>query len=272
MGTTPENYSDEISQDLKHRLGAKFDSLHIGKVYYQELLQANQKRVWNLVGRKVRWDALRQFMLYGFSDAAGLESSRESIHGVYAGSQMRVARELYLARRAMGGDGPVVVIAQSLGGQVISCYFWDAQRAAENKPVRVGIWQDIKAFEVPIAGAKNLTTDDLKFLQGSTVDTLFTTGCQIPVFVAAHATQDILPIKPNATFDWQNFYDKDDVLGWPLSELSEQYSKVVTDIPVNAGGGVLGWITQSWNPFSHTQYWRDDEILDPLETRLKELL
>lgn len=272
MGTTPENYNNEITLDLKHRLGEKFNALHIGKVYYQELLQANQKRVWDLVGRKVRWDALRQFMLYGFSDAAGLESSRESLHGVYSGGQMRVARELYLARQAMGGDGPVIVLAQSLGGQVVSCYFWDAQRAAESKIVRVGIWQDIKAFEVPIAGANNLTADDVRFLQGSTLHSLFTTGCQIPVFVAAHATQDILPIKPNANFDWQNFYDKDDVLGWPLAELSPQYADVVTDVPVNAGGGILGWITQSWNPFSHTQYWRDDEILDPLEARLKELL
>ena len=272
MGTTPENYNDEISRDLEHRLGSRFKSLHIGKVYYQELLQPNQRRVWNLVGRSVRWDALRQFMLYGFSDAAGLESSRESMHGVYAGAQMRIARELYLARQAMAGDGPVVILAQSLGSQVASCYFWDAQRARDNAEVKVGIWQNIKAFEVPIAGAKSLSPEDLKFLQGSTLRSLFTTGCQIPVFVAAHATKDILPIKPNSLFEWKNFYDKDDVLGWPLAELSPDYASVVTDIPVNAGGGILGWITQSWNPLSHTQYWRDDELLDPLETRLKELL
>lgn len=272
MGITPENYADELSSDLAHRLGSDFSSLHIGPVYYKGILLENEKRIWKRVGQRVRWDGLRQFLLFGFADAAGLESSKSLGHSVYSQAQARLARELYLAREAMGHDGPIVVLAQSLGGQVASCYFWDAQTQAESDDVQVGIWKGIRTFEVGIAGPNSLTEEDINFLRGRTVRHVVTTGCNIPIFVAARATQEILPIRPNDSFKWTNYYDKDDVLGWPLADLSEQYREVVTDIQVNAGGGILGWITSSWNPMSHLQYWRDDEILDPLADIIKSLI
>jgi len=272
MGITPENYADELISDLAYRLGSDFNSLHIGSVYYKGILLENEKRIWARVGRRVRWDGLRQFLLFGFADAAGLESSKSLARSVYSQSQVRLARELYVARKAMGRDGPVVVLAQSLGGQVASCYFWDAQTQAESQDVQVGIWKGIRNFAVEIAGPNALTDEDITFLRGRTVRHIFTTGCNIPIFVAARATQEILPIKPNDSFKWTNYYDRDDVLGWPLADLSEEYKTVVTDIQVNAGGGILGWITSSWNPMSHLQYWRDDEILDPLSDIIKSLI
>ena len=272
MGITPEDYAREITSDLSDRLGSLFPSLYIGSVYYKGILLDNERRIWERVGRRVRWDGLRQFLLFGFADAAGLESSKSLHNSVYAEAQSRLAREMYLARAAMGHDGPVVILAQSLGGQVASCYFWDAQISSKGQEVQVGIWRNISEFEVAIAGSKSLTVADIAFLQGSTVHSVLTTGCNIPIFVAARARQQILPMTPNSFFTWTNFYDKDDVLGWPLADLSEEYARVVTDVQVNAGGGILGWITGSWNPMSHLQYWRDDEVLDPLTATLKNLL
>ena len=272
MGVTPENYADGLSRDIAYRLGSDFDSLHIGAVYYKGILLENEKRIWERVGRRVRWDGLRQFLLFGFADAAGLETSKSLGHSVYSQAQVRLARELYIARKAMGHDGPIIVLAQSLGGQVASCYFWDAQAQSVGDDVQVGIWKGIRGFEVEIAGPNSLTEQDISFLRGKTIRHIVTTGCNIPIFVAARATKDILPIKPNDNFKWTNYYDKDDVLGWPLSDLSEQYKDIVTDVQVNAGGGILGWISSSWNPMSHLQYWRDDEILDPLADIIKSII
>jgi hypothetical protein len=272
MGRTEETYNAEIVEELQSRLGSTFDNLHVGKVYYQGILQPNEDRVWNSVAGRVGWDQLRSFLLFGFADAAGLESGKEGLESVYSQTQTLIATELYRARKEMDGDGPVVMIAHSLGCQVASCYFWDAQQASQGNVVDVGIWQEIDAFEERITNGATLTGEDLAFIQGKSVRTLFTTGCNIPIFVAAHATEDILPIKPNNAFEWHNFYDRDDVLGWPLSELSDQYATVVRDYPVNAGGGIVGWILKSWNPLSHEQYWGDDEVLDPLESKLRELL
>ena len=272
MGSTEPDYDKELIKELKDRLGDKFTSLHIGKVYYQKILQDNENRVWNLVAKRLKWDALRKFLLFGFADAAGLENGKEKLDSVYSQAQTLLAHQLWLAFQAMDGNGPVVILAQSLGCQVASCYFWDANQSI-TKPVNVGIWQDISHFESQISNGTNLSEEEIKFIKGNSLHTLYTTGCNIPIFVAAHAITDINPIHPNPTFKWHNFYDKDDVLGWPLADLSPAYSQIVQDDPINAGGGgVFGWLLKSWNPLSHGQYWGDDEVLDPLEELLQSLL
>lgn len=271
MGSTPPDYAAELQRELAHRLGPRAGDVHVGSVWYQGILEPNERRVWDRVGRSVRWDDLRKFLLFGFADAAGLESGRHLLAGAYTLAQIHLARTLYEAYRAVGPDGRVVWLAQSLGGQVSSNYFWDAGSAAAGKPA-AGIWADIHKHQTAISGNEPLSTPLIRFLQGATLEVMLTTGCNIPIFVAAHATQDILPIRPNPGFRWLNFYDKDDVLGWPLADLSSEYAQVVRDIPVNAGGGLLGWLVKSWNPMSHTQYWRDDEVLDPLEHELRRLL
>lgn len=274
MGSTEPDYDKELIKELEDRLGDKFSSLHIGKVYYQKILQDNENRVWNLVAKRLKWDALRKFLLFGFADAAGLENGKEKSDSVYLQAQTLIARELWLARQAMSGNGPVVILAQSLGCQVASCYFWDAVESKKNpNTVTVGIWKDISNFESKISSGTPLSEDEIDFIRGGHLHTLYTTGCNIPIFVAAHAMTDIIPIKPNTSFEWHNFYDKDDVLGWPLADLSSAYSQVVQDHPINAGGGgVFGWLLKSWNPLSHGQYWGDDDVLDPLEELLQSLL
>jgi len=272
MGDTPPEYYEEIQKELKSRLGDKFSDLHFGHVYYQKILQENEKTVWLKVAKRLKWDLLRKFILYGFADAAGLESGKESVNSVYSQAQACIAIELMAARNAMGGDGPVIILAHSLGCQVASCYFWDAMQYVENKNPKVGIWQSEITLKNAVNGGNILSEDEIHFLKGETLKFLYTTGCNIPIFVAAHATKDILPAKPNKNFQWHNFYDKDDVLGWPLAELSTEYEEVVKDHAVNAGGGIIGWILKSWNPISHGQYWGDDEILDPLENNLRQLL
>ncbi|MDK2126139.1 hypothetical protein [Parachitinimonas caeni] len=272
MGRTLRNFDDHLLIELEERLGDKFASLHIGKVYYQGLMQPNEDRYWKAANRHLKWEDLRKFLLFGFADAAGLENGKESPDSVYSQTQQLIAQALWKARAAMDGDGPVVILAQSLGGQVMSCYFWDAQKAAAGTAVKVGIWQDIQRFAHAIGGGDALSADELAFLQGRSLNTLFTTGCNIPLFVAAHDPQDIVAIRPNPQFKWHNFYDKDDVLGWPLAELSDSYQSVVTDHRINAGDGITGLILKSWNPLAHNEYWGDTDVLEPLTEALDALL
>lgn len=285
MGETPRNFDEALRVEVKRRLGNLCDELHIGKVYYQSILQSNETRVWKRVEkrltgewysiRRLWWNDLRKFVLYGFGDAAGLESGKEGLGSVYTQAQILFAREMLAACRAIGSDGPVVILAQSLGCQVTSCYFWDAQQSVDGKVAQVGIWRDFVAFEKEIAGEQvPLTLGEKEFLRGASFKTFITTGCNIPIFVAAHARRDIKPIEPNGgdAFAWHNFYDKDDVLGWPLSDLSSEYAKVVTDHPINASRSLWEWLIKSWNPLSHSQYWGDGKVLDVLEQHLRTVL
>ena len=272
MGETPENYNGDLKEKICKRLGAKCDDLHVGSIYYQDILQDNENRVWQATQATVGWRELRKFLLFGFADAAGLESGKEFEESVYLKAQSRVAKELYQARQAIGPNGPLVILAQSLGCQVMSCYFWDAQKArAGNTPI-VGIWKNIKNHEKEISNGVPLAPEDVLFLQGDTLRLLVTTGCNIPIFVAAHASKEIIPIEPNKKFKWRNYYDRDDVLGWPLAGLSEKYRAIVEDQQVNAGNGAFGWLLKSWNPLSHNEYWGTNEILNYLEKQLGDYL
>jgi hypothetical protein len=67
---------------------------------------------------------------------------------------------------------------------------------------------------------------------------------------------------------WLNFYDPDDILGYPLKGLSASYDKTVTeDISVNVGG-----ITAMWNPASHSEYWTDNSFTIPVTDMLSDIL
>lgn len=275
MGETQPHYANELLDALRGRLAGSWQQVSAQTVYYQNILQPNQEAVWDSVDgqSKVHYDALRRFLLFGFADAAGLENRKEERDSVYVDAQIQIARSLLAAQQALGGDGPVVVISQSLGCQVFSSYLYDAQKKAGDGQA-IGIWANIDAFADRIAG-RPLTLAEKAFLAGRRVQRWMTTGCNIPIFVAAHKRMAIKPIAPPAAdgdFHWLNLYDPDDVLGWPLQPLSEGYRSLVEDRSINAGSGLVNWILKSWNPASHTTYWTDGDVLNPLEKMLRAYL
>ena len=274
MGRTTTTYNQDFKREMRRRFGSRWSRLHIGKVYYQGILQPNENRVWTRTAGRLSWDTLREFLLFGFADAAGLETQKHKPDSIYTQAQVIIAKTLFDARVALGADKPLVIIAHSLGGQVVSNYLWDAQHHQENPAsVDIGFWRDPQRFARQIAGKSSLTAKELRFIAGGTLRYLYTTGCNIPIFVAAHAVRQIIPIdKPRPDFEWHNYYDKDDVLGWPLEDLSTAYSNLVTDHRINAGQGLFGWLLKSWNPASHSQYWGDDDLLEELEAHLRALL
>ncbi|HBN88069.1 hypothetical protein [Rheinheimera aquimaris] len=268
MGETEPDYAATLFQTVQQGL-VQPAQLYCGTVYYQDLLQYNEQRVWQATGFRLRWSKLRRFMLFGFADAAALEHRKEQPHSLYHYSQLKIARALYLAKQQLTADGKLVLLAHSLGCHVLSCYLWDAQQAKAGVKPAAGIWRDIKRYQAGISGDTALTDEDISFLRGDRLTALITTGCNIPIFVAAHAIEQIVPFtKPRHDFIWHNYYDKDDVLGWPLADLSDSYAALVTDIDVNAAGGFFGWLAASWNPLSHNQYWREQSVIAALRLQL----
>jgi hypothetical protein len=115
----------------------------------------------------------------------------------------------------------------------------------------------------------SFTNQEKEFLSGKTLVRLLTTGCNIPIFVAAHKELHIRAIdRPNDQFEWLNLYDRDDVLGWPLRPLSGGYERLVEDRQVNAGQGI-DWLT-SWTPLSHKHYWKDRDVVEPVAEMISE--
>lgn len=268
MGVTESTYADDLLEKLRRRMKADFEDVEVQSVYYQKILQDNEAEVWDRVeaNGKVSYKELRKFVLFGFGDAAGLENAKELDGSVYEQAQMLIANAL-LNVHAKGAHLPVVFITQSLGGQVLSNYFYDAQKFKSGQVVNAGIWKKNHPFIAALSGEQRA------FLWGDTAMGWVSTGCNIPIFVAAHKKLNIKPIsKPTPQFQWLNLYDPDDVLGWPLQPLSPEYEQLVEDRAINAGQGVIGGWIKSWNPLAHTAYWTDDDVVKPLASMLSRLV
>lgn len=275
MGETPPDYAADLGRRLRLKIGPRFTSqVDMRAVYYQHILKPNEREIWRRVEGEqvVRYDQLRKFLLFGFADAAGLENRKEDAGSVYELAQIEIAKTLLDLHAANGPDTPVILLAHSLGCQVLSSYIYDAQKARSGVPVAAGVWRDIDHWSRTLRG-RALTESENSFLACGTALGWITTGCNIPIFVAAHKEMTIIPIAaPRPSFKWLNIYDPDDALGWPLRPLSEGYRVLVEDRAINAGHGVIDWIVKSWNPLSHSCYWQDDEVIGELASMLTQLM
>jgi hypothetical protein len=270
MGATPRDYALGLFARTRTMLAGDADLVDCHAVYYQDILKPNQEAVWARLDNDqgLRYAELRRFLLFGFGDAAGLENRKEIDGSVYELAQAAIARALLDAYRH-APDAAVVFLAQSLGCQVLSSYVYDAQKAFAGRSVIAGIWKDVDAWSLRAFG-RLLNDGELRFLACANCTAFLTTGCNIPIFVAAHKELDIKPIAPpTPDFHWVNLYDPDDALGWPLQPLSPGYAALVEDRAINAGHGLFEVLLKSWNPWSHTAYWDDTTVLAVLESLLR---
>ena len=138
MGDTKEDFADDLKERLADRLDDAWSKVYFDRVYYQGVFQKNEERVMDAMS-EVPLDsrALRKFVLYGFSDATGLERQAEKTNRPYQQVQSIIRGTLRRAYEFLGGPRPVVLLAQSLGCQVMSNYLWDAQKRAPRR----GVWR-----------------------------------------------------------------------------------------------------------------------------------
>jgi hypothetical protein len=284
----------KVKQELAERMpDEQFSQIYIPEegVFYSDITQKEEVAVWEamadpkqggldtgLIRRNIN-NQLRKFIIYGFSDAmafTGFDGSPD-VSGPYTEAQECIRKALGDIYQQCGKDVKIVMLTHSLGCQVMSNYVWDAQLHARNMSDRIdsrSIW----------SASKYASTGDAlldEFLHLKSLKTWVTTGCNIPIFVSGF--KDVRAVDNqnyDYDFDWVNYFDYDDVLGWPLRPLNvlfkankigahgRSYADVVTDIQVNANDGILGAITSSWNPLAHTQYWGDNTVLKELVSKL----
>lgn len=140
-------------------------------------------------------------------------------------------------------DAPLIILASSLGTEIINNYIWDRQHPAGHDP---------------FGGSP--------FERFETLTGLFTLGHNLPIFAAAHGLDSMEPItfpSPHLAPDllakavWENYYDKNDSMGYPLKALNEKYAAAnLTDIQINVGNPLT-----YWNLFSHFGYWRSRKLV-----------
>lgn len=294
MGNLTQNeFKSDIAklrQNLAERLPAdRFSKIYIPStgIFYSDLTQQQEDAVWEAMTtqgglntgliRRNTINRIRRFIISGFSDATALTGFNGSgTKQQYTQVQQRIydaVNDVY----NVCGKVPIVIISQSLGCQIMSNYLWDAQLYWRNTNLSGNFAIDPRSI-----WKNHPSTNYDSFLCLHSLKTWFTTGCNIPIFVSGFkSVRAVHNRQQGYNFDWFNYFDYDDVLGYPLAPLKvlfdaanstghgQSYADAVTDIQVNANDGIWGTITSSWNPMSHTQYWRDDTVLDALTRAMK---
>lgn len=242
IGSKKPGYSQPLYDDLiAHWYGTPlYDQFKIVETlpFYQTKLDENQEQIFDRLDKNHPLGgplSLRKFVLEAFGDGVTYEHQRElpdsTYMQVHRHIQGKIAEANALIHQHPGAK--LVVVAASLGSHIFSNYLYDAQK-------NLGIFKDKPA------------TDEEKLEHLAHLATL---GCNIPLFVSGLPKERIIAFrKPkNNTFEWFNYYDSDDVLGWPLKELSPSFEQLVTDVHVNTGMYVG----------SHVRYWDDNEFTKP---------
>lgn len=207
-----DSYYRKLEKGLKNKRAI------VQPVYWQGEMQSNQWDSWERF-KKAKMSLLktRAIFFHSFADASN-----------FAGSELVKQRAYHQIEKALkkltdklDDECPIIICCHSLGAHVFNCWYWDNQNIPEMKPL----------LERIVA--------------------IVTTGNNIPFFL--NGVKEIEPIRP-VSKEWRgffNFWDKDDILGYPLSPVSKEYNEIVTDIKINAGLPII----------SHSGYWKHKRFI-----------
>ncbi|MBC5637725.1 chemotaxis protein [Ornithinibacillus sp. BX22] len=258
-GTPKENFADKLIARITKEFNNMLPEQKADKeivfepVFWSSVFAAEQVKLWEQLKtyRKLRYSRLRRFVLEFLADAVAYQPTKmenqnyDKVHALLAKSMQRL-------REKAGEKAPLCVISHSLGTIIASNYFYDLQYKQEN----IGKETKYCTSQNAIEQCQTLT---LFYTLGSPMAmwSLRYIDFGSPIAVPSPLVQLYYP---NLQGEWLNFYDKDDILAFPLKGINEAYNQAVTeDVQVNVGG-----IFTSWNPLSHLKYDTEKEVIKPI--------
>ena len=258
MGSQPDNFADGIIEELQWRLkkaGKDPEKVAWQPVWWAYATEPRQNEYFESAKNSNDLDflRLRRFVISAVGDAAAYRQVDSEDNSTYKHIHDIIDSKITnLYTDELGGTPvPLVVLAHSLGSSIISNYIWDHQKSTTSS---------------------NLTPfQRMEWLAG-----IITFGSTIPLFALAHKNPKPIRFPGKAIVrrnmkekaKWLNFFDPDDVLGYPLKPINKNYDRAVDkDIEINVGG-----ISTSWNPLSHNGYWTDNSFTKPVADFLETLI
>lgn len=263
IGKQNADFAHKLIAELNQHFGAEVAAdVVMRTVYWAPVMQAVEDELWQRMeqGGTLHYPDARRFLVDFLADAVAYQPTGDD-RRAYDGIHAVFARTLSTLAADAGPDAPLCVIAHSLGTIIASNYIYDLQMDPR-KPL---ISDEVREF-----------MGDTPLEQGHTLALLYTLGSPIALWslryrefgrpIAVPAPQ-LSAIHPTVTGEWVNYYDQDDVIGFPLKTLNDRYAQMVTrDAQVNAGS-----LLESWNPLSHFGYLTDRDVVEPIAMKLIEV-
>jgi hypothetical protein len=278
-------YDRQLQDGLRKRLGGDFDSIAWKAVLWSA--QKLERRQQELIRRRRPprlWKMLFEFVSANLCDATAYrlpdrkEDYEESSYFVVQKMVREALQELESEIGKAADETPLLCIAESMGCRVLSGYAWDVAQDRER-----------------IVGKGGDPASLTSFQQLHTLAGLVYTGCNLPLLTMDVEQNALMPMRlprhplPHDrafTANWLNFYDDDDVLGYPIADQYAAYfggkhphrerfegwgrapdaEQAPRDRQVRVRH-ILGW-----TPLAHVHYWKSGVVLDAIAGEVRRLL
>jgi hypothetical protein len=257
IGMQDIHFADKMINELRNRIQkVDLNPNHISfkPVFWAPVLQKKEERLWCTLEKNndLKEDFLRKLVISYLGDAVAYNQrdTKTKPNVVYHSVHEKLHDQLLELKKNdfNNQDLPLVLMGHSLGCHIISNYIWDRQN-----------WNAAQRGKDPFGSTK--------FEKMETLIGIISFGCNIPLFTLALSQVKSITFPPlqlpkelKQVARWMNFYDPDDVLGYPLKPIYNNHAQLkLTDIPINVGS-----ILTSWNPMSHLGYWTDNDFTKPV--------
>lgn len=252
MGNQHRDYAETFVRLLKNsyvevaEVASPDLHLAIEPVFWADVFEGREKVLFDSIVSPygLHYEELRKFVIHYMADAIAyqpVDSKQQNYDAVHA----TISQTLHLLSAAVGQNAPLCVISHSLGTVIASNFFYDRQY----HPTRNSLPSDASS---PLERGETLT---LFYSFGTTLPLWslryrdFDKPIQVPI-------DGIRAMYPGIDGEWINFYDKDDVLAYPLRGVNPAYEKAVReDFEVHVGDWKTGW-----NPFCHRGYMTSPDV------------
>lgn len=261
MGAADPSFAAPLIDGLSGLMGDDAAAVAFEPCCWSDILQVGQDEIWRrlqLSAAPMHLGVLRKWVTGTLGDPTGYLSGYERqgtpviqlVHQRFAESLAAAGRRLKDPAVA-----PIVVLAHSLGGVVVTNYLWNLERAAGEVGAGAASTMYAGAREAARRPVGDTPIERLETLAG-----LITFGCNIPLFLpptppyeCVRLPRAALAAKLGATARWLNVYDPFDVLGYPLRDLwDESHGTQIDDVALEVGMPGI-----SITPLSHAAYWSD---------------
>lgn len=260
-GSTGFERQERFIKGVNKRLIKK--GVDINEIAYEYIdwygpLQSQQEvlleRMFHHPDIKLKSKLLRKFLFGNISDLINYGGKPNLPDQAYEKTHLSVYKSITRLQNQLKENAPLIILASSMGTEIINNYIWDREHADENDPFGK------TAFE-----------------RFETLVGLFTFGNNIPIFSSSSDIEDLKPIQfpiPNTSqkfynlATWENYYDKHDPLGYPITFINKNYAEAkIEDIQIGVGN-----ILTFWNILSHFGYWTSKKLKDRISDFIFEIL
>ena len=251
-----KGFMERLAKDLAKR---DIDSNLIQHEYvdWYGPLQGEQKGILERIeenGIELKSRLTRNLIITNIGDLINYGGKPNLPSNTYEDTHKLVHQSMLNLKNKLVDNAPLIILASSMGTEIINNYIWDRQNAPGSDPM-----------------------GNSPFERFETMVGLFTFGSNLPIFASSHDIDALVPIDfphpklaaellPNAV--WENYYDKNDSMGYPIKAINSNYSNAnVVDIQINTGG-----ILTSWNLLSHFGYWKSRKLVKRIGNYIQSII